>query len=105
MRFKKTMTTVAALGLALSLAACGGDGGGGDTTVEENPEFEAGTTMAELADAGTITVGTKFDQPGFGLLGLEDTPEGLSFFKSLQWFNNSIAATFASSILFSFIKF
>ena len=78
MRFKKSMTTVAALGLALSLAACGGDegGGGGGTTVEENPEFEAGTTMAELADAGTITVGTKFDQPGFGLLGLEDTPEG-----------------------------
>ena len=76
MRFKKTMTSVAALGLALSLAACGGDGGGGDTTVEENPEFEAGTTMAKLAEQGSITVGTKFDQPGFGLLGLEDTPEG-----------------------------
>ena len=32
--------------------------------------------MAEIADRGTVTVGTKFDQPGFGLLGLEDVPEG-----------------------------
>jgi glutamate transport system substrate-binding protein len=32
--------------------------------------------MAKLSDAGSMTVGTKFDQPGFGLLGLEDTPEG-----------------------------
>ena len=23
-----------------------------------------------------MTIGTKFDQPGFGLLGLEDEPEG-----------------------------
>ena len=35
---------------------------------QEDVEFEAGTTMAELNEAGTITVGTKFDQPGFGLL-------------------------------------
>lgn len=39
-------------------------------------EFAEGTTMAELAEAGTITVGTKFDQPGFGLANLEGTPEG-----------------------------
>jgi glutamate transport system substrate-binding protein len=32
--------------------------------------------MARLADAGKMTVGTKFDQPGFGLIGLEDVPEG-----------------------------
>ena len=32
--------------------------------------------MAEIAEAGTMTVGTKFDQPGFGLLGLDDVPEG-----------------------------
>jgi glutamate transport system substrate-binding protein len=74
MRFMKTKATLAACGLALSLAACGGDGG--DADVAENPEFEAGTTMARLADAGTMKVGTKFDQPGFGLLGLEDRPEG-----------------------------
>jgi len=29
--------------------------------------FPAGTTMAQIRDAGKITVGVKFDQPGFGL--------------------------------------
>ncbi|WP_245155076.1 glutamate ABC transporter substrate-binding protein [Nocardioides sp. 1609] len=61
----------------MSLVACGGgDDEGGDAEVVEDAEFEAGTTMAEIADAGTIKVGTKFDQPGFGLLNLEDEPEG-----------------------------
>jgi glutamate transport system substrate-binding protein len=32
--------------------------------------------MAELAEAGTITVGTKFDQPGFGLANPQGVPEG-----------------------------
>ncbi|HET7689835.1 MAG TPA: glutamate ABC transporter substrate-binding protein [Nocardioidaceae bacterium] len=72
---KRTLAAFAGAMLALSLAACGGDDEG-PTEVVENPEFEAGTTMARLADAGTVTVGTKFDQPGFGLLGLEDAPEG-----------------------------
>ena len=77
MRFTKTKAVIATVGLTFALAACGGDDSGdGSATVEENPEFEAGTTMAKIADAGTVTVGTKFDQPGFGLLGLEDTPEG-----------------------------
>ncbi|MGZ5405268.1 MAG: glutamate ABC transporter substrate-binding protein [Nocardioides sp.] len=76
MRFKRTKAVVAGLGLALSLAACGGDDDGGETEVADSPEFEAGTTMAELSEAGTIRVGTKFDQPGFGLLNLEDEPEG-----------------------------
>ncbi len=76
MRFTRTKAVVAGLGLALSLAACGGDDDGGEVTVEENPEFESGTTMAELSEAGEMTIGTKFDQPGFGLLGLEDVPEG-----------------------------
>src|SRR5690606_38459296 len=38
--------------------------------------FEDGTTMAELRDAGSITIGTKFDQPLFGLEGPDGTPEG-----------------------------
>lgn len=76
MRFTRTKAVLAAASLSLALAACGGDDGGDDVTVEESPEFEAGTTMAEIAERGTLTVGTKFDQPGFGLLGLEDTPEG-----------------------------
>ncbi|MDP9822703.1 glutamate ABC transporter substrate-binding protein [Nocardioides massiliensis] len=77
MRLKKITAAAAGLGLALALAACGGDDGGDSPAeVADSPEFPAGTTMAKLADAGEITVGTKFDQPGFGLLNLEDVPEG-----------------------------
>jgi glutamate transport system substrate-binding protein len=65
MRFSKTTSAAAAALLALSLAACGDDGG--DSEVEETPEFESGTTMADLADAGSIKIGVKTDQPGIGL--------------------------------------
>ena len=75
MRFNKTKAAAAAAGLALVLAACGG-GGGDEPKVVDNAEFAAGTTMADLQSAGKMTVGTKFDQPGFGLLGLDDVPEG-----------------------------
>ena len=40
------------------------------------PTFAAGTTMARLQAAGKMTVGTKFDQPLFGLKNLEGKPEG-----------------------------
>jgi glutamate transport system substrate-binding protein len=79
MRSPVKLVAVAAA-LSLSLAACGGDDGGDDvaapveTDAAEN--FEPGTRMAELAEAGTITVGTKFDQPLFGLKGLSGEPEG-----------------------------
>ncbi|KRC58298.1 ABC transporter substrate-binding protein [Agromyces sp. Root81] len=55
---------------ALALAGCaGGDGGGAEEpSAEPAPTFEAGTTMATLAEAGEVTIGTKFDQPLFGLL-------------------------------------
>jgi glutamate transport system substrate-binding protein len=74
-------TTLAALFAAgsLVLAACGGGGeeeGAAEPSVAETPEFEAGTTMAEIADAGTMRIGTKFDQPGFGLENLEGEVEG-----------------------------
>jgi glutamate transport system substrate-binding protein len=74
-------TTLAALFAAgsLALAACGGGGeeeGAAEPSVAETPEFEAGTTMADIAEAGTIRVGTKFDQPGFGLENLEGEVEG-----------------------------
>jgi len=65
----------AAAVLALALSACGGDDGA-TTEVEDSPEFEAGTTMAKLADRGSITIGTKFDQPLFGLRGPSGEPEG-----------------------------
>jgi glutamate transport system substrate-binding protein len=75
MRLTRTRALIVAGALAFAMAGCGSDDeGGGD--VAANPKFKSGTTMAKLADAGKITVGTKFDQPGFGLLGLEDKPEG-----------------------------
>jgi glutamate transport system substrate-binding protein len=58
---------------ALVLSACGTDDDGGDG---DGGEFEDGTTMAELAEAGAIRVGTKFDQPLFGQANLEGVPEG-----------------------------
>jgi glutamate transport system substrate-binding protein len=78
MKRMRIALVAAAAASALALAGCAG-GGGGDTaepTEEAAPTFEAGTTMAELADAGTITVGTKFDQPLFGLVGPSGVPEG-----------------------------
>ena len=79
--------TIAILAAAtLTLTACGG----GDTPeevpaatadeemteTEEMAEFPEGSTMAELAEAGAITVGTKFDQPLFGLVGPDQVPVG-----------------------------
>ena len=74
-RSRLSLIGLAAVG-ALALSACAG-GGETETSVEpeEAPSFEAGTTMAELADSGTITIGTKFDQPLFGLSG-PNGPEG-----------------------------
>ena len=73
-RFALMACTAAA---ALVLAACG-DGDDDTTTAPEEaePHFAEGTTMAELADAGSITVGTKFDQPLFGLVGPDGVPVG-----------------------------
>ena len=76
MRFRKSlMITAIAAASVLGLGACAG---GGDVTppAAETPTFEAGTTMAKLADAGTITIGTKFDQPLFGLKGPSGDPVG-----------------------------
>lgn len=82
MRTTRTLAAFAALGLALS--ACASEAGNqaaeeesSAPTVAEDVEFEAGTTMAELNEAGAITIGTKFDQPGFGLLNPQTgEPEG-----------------------------
>ncbi len=83
MRFMRAKAVVAGLGLALSLAACGDagddDDGGDDVEVQENAadEFDAGTRMKDLADAGKVTVGVKFDQPGLGFKGAtDDIPTG-----------------------------
>jgi len=47
-------------------SAPSGETPGGSSGMPEVP-YEEGTTMAELAEAGTIRIGVKFDQPLFGL--------------------------------------
>ncbi len=71
------LARVAALGAAamLALGACASNNGGGGGDVEAG-DFPEGSTMAKLAEAGTITIGTKFDQPLFGLVGPDGVPEG-----------------------------
>lgn len=85
MRLTKPLSIAAiATAFALVLAGCadseapGGEPSGGGETGVQMPEvpYADGTTMAELADAGTIRIGTKFDQPLFGLKGPGGTPEG-----------------------------
>jgi glutamate transport system substrate-binding protein len=79
MRFGTTKALAGAAVMVLALAACGGSEGGGEVAVEvaENPEFPQGSPMAQLADQGSIVIGTKFDQPGLGFLEPgADTPSG-----------------------------
>ncbi len=59
--------------LSLLAGACGGndnpaiEGQPGGSESQEAPEFEEGTTMAAIQQRGSLKVGTKFDQPLFGL--------------------------------------
>ncbi|KQM83831.1 glutamate ABC transporter substrate-binding protein [Agromyces sp. Leaf222] len=66
----------AAAAAALALAGCSSGGSDDAGSDEPAPTFEAGTTMARLQEAGEITIGTKFDQPLFGLVGPSGEPEG-----------------------------
>jgi glutamate transport system substrate-binding protein len=65
--------------LALFATGCGDDDepAAPEPEVEEEPTFPEGTTLARLAEAGRIRIGTKYDQPGLGNINLEtDEPEG-----------------------------
>ncbi|MBH0100050.1 glutamate ABC transporter substrate-binding protein [Salinibacterium sp. NSLL150] len=77
MRLKKGLmiSAIAAVGL-LGLSACAADTSSTTDSDMVVPDFEAGTTMADLAEAGSITIGTKFDQPLFGLVGPTGEPVG-----------------------------
>jgi len=75
MRTIRLAAAFGALALALTVTACGGDDGGDDAG-SGSSNFAAGSTMAKLNSAGKLRVGTKFDQPGFGLKGLSGKPEG-----------------------------
>ncbi|MGH3354369.1 MAG: glutamate ABC transporter substrate-binding protein [Nocardioidaceae bacterium] len=80
MRFTRTKALVGAAAMALALGACGGGGasvGEMDVEVAENPELPSGSQMAKFNQAGKITIGVKYDQPGVGFLEPgSDTPSG-----------------------------
>ena len=80
MRTRRFAVATLVAAAALVLAACGDDDDNGAETEPDETvateEFPEGSTMAELAEAGSITVGTKFDQPLFGLVGPDGVPVG-----------------------------
>jgi glutamate transport system substrate-binding protein len=68
MRIRRVLVAAVAV-LALIGAACGKNDDNADktTTTGGAPRFAADSTMAKLQAKGKIVVGTKYDQPGFGL--------------------------------------
>ncbi|TWG96751.1 glutamate transport system substrate-binding protein [Nocardioides sp. J9] len=83
MRLRKAFAAGAAgIAIAAGLAACGdagNDSEGRDVEAADDCDgkFDEGTRMAELAEAGEITVGVKYDQPGLGFKGAtDDVPSG-----------------------------
>src|SRR4051794_16594362 len=73
MNRRRWCTIALLLVVALMGAACGSDDSNdnaGDTTTtaaEKAATFPADSTMAKIQQKGKLVVGTKFDQPGFGL--------------------------------------
>jgi glutamate transport system substrate-binding protein len=74
MRVSRVTALATVTAFSLAMAACGG-GKSGDTPTSSK-SFAAGSTMEKLNKAQKITIGTKFDQPGFGLKGLDGKPAG-----------------------------
>jgi glutamate transport system substrate-binding protein len=75
MRFTRVATVATAAALTFGLAACGSDDADGESG-SGSKSFAAGSTMEKLNKAQSVKLGTKFDQPGFGLKGLSGKPEG-----------------------------
>jgi len=82
MRFIRTKAAVAVVCLTFAMAGCGDAGDddeGRDVSAKDDcaDKFDDGTRMKELADAGKIVVGVKYDQPGLGFKGAaDDVPAG-----------------------------
>ena len=75
---RKAVALLAAAALAsFALVACGDDDDGTTSQPDTDVTFESGTTMATLNEQGSVTIGTKFDQPLFGLRTLDGDPERL----------------------------
>ena len=82
MKHLRIKAALVATCLALTMAACGDagdDDDGTDVEAQENAaeDFDDGTRMKEIAEAGKIVVGVKYDQPGLGFKGAtDDVPSG-----------------------------
>jgi glutamate transport system substrate-binding protein len=77
MRIMRPVAFMAATALAFTIAACGGNSNDAAGPVAPKAvSFPAGTAMEALNKAQKIRIGTKFDQPGFGLKGLDGKPAG-----------------------------
>jgi glutamate transport system substrate-binding protein len=74
MRVSRVAALATVTALSLAITACGGSKSGDTPTSSKS--FAAGSTMEKLNKAQAITIGTKFDQPGFGLKGLDGKPAG-----------------------------
>lgn len=66
MRLKRILAITAAAALAFGVAACAKKD---DNTAGSN--FPAGSTMQKIAKAGKVVIGIKWDQPNFGLRGID----------------------------------
>ncbi len=83
MRLNRLKVAAAAVLVASTLAACGDAGNDDDKGIDVDvkkdaaAQFDEGTRMRELADAGRIKIGVKYDQPGIGFKGAtDDAPSG-----------------------------
>ena len=66
---RRTWMLAAVVSVALVAGACGSDKkstSSGTATTQAARTFAPGSTMARIKAAGSIKVGVKFDQPGFG---------------------------------------
>ncbi len=72
-----TLLSVLGLGLAMSLAACGGDDESGGSGADVAAADDLTGAAKELSDSGSVKIGVKFDQPGIGSkVPGSDEPEG-----------------------------
>lgn len=85
MKVRSMKLAAVAAAVVLAASACGNAGEDGATAesgneyeVVDNPEFPEGSRMAELAEAGTVKIGVKYDQPGIGFRAAgADAPTGI----------------------------
>ena len=85
MKVRSMKLAAVAAAVVLAASACGNAGeddgtaeSGNEYEVVDSPDFEAGSRMAELAEAGSVKIGVKYDQPGVGFKAAgSETPTGI----------------------------